>query len=292
MNIDDISDEFLLYIKKVKNLGDKTINCYSESIKMFVQVTGCSTTENADEKVCAGFVKHLSTSGFSPSTINRHISALRQFFSYAIKSGYIVSDPFLFIKSRKRTKKIPTFLTFEELKKLISTFKGSEDYESVLKRCIICTFVFTGIRRSELLALKCHDIDFSKNEILVHGKGRKERIVYFTNYCKAVLEEYKKIRPVSGDDYFFLDKSGSPCTSARINSIFKSLESSSFNNKEITPHVLRHSFATLLINNNVDVSYIQRLLGHSSVLSSDVYVHSNMSDMYEKYDRAFSRSEV
>lgn len=284
---------FLQYCKKIKNLGDKTIHCYEESIDILGDFMSRNDLDfsNFNSKNSTEFLHGLMDSSLENRSINRHISALRQFFLFLIKEKVIVKNPFVDIRPRKNVKKLPVFLTEDEMHKLIRYRALEYSYDALLERAILCTFLFTGIRRSELLSMKLADIDFSKNEILIHGKGKKDRIVYFTDYCKGVLKAYLEKRK-SKSDMFFVSEDCQKYSSALITKLFYKIDSLSFTNKHITPHVLRHSFASYMVSNNSDIFYIQHLLGHSSIVSSNVYMHTSFDDIFKNYDKVFSKKAI
>ena len=223
------------------------------------------------------------------------LSALRHFYTYLEIHKIVNNNPYKNIKNPKKDKRIPNFLQYKELTDIIKSIPLDTPL-NIRNRLIIELLYASGLRVSELVNLKIHDINKSNRGIRVLGKGSKERITYYREYAEEVLEIYlDEARPelLNGkiNDYLILNKLGDKITSRSIENIInKTIEDLAIKH-HISPHVLRHTFATDLLNNGADLKSVQELLGHSSLSTTQIYTHVTSDRLRQEYLHAFPRTK-
>tara|TARA_B000000557_G_scaffold192038_1_gene157611 strand:- start:3400 stop:4281 length:882 start_codon:yes stop_codon:yes gene_type:complete len=278
-------EHFVQVLKIEKNHSSNTINSYLSDLKSFEKYLlkrkiSFKKTIN-DTEVVKKYFRYLSRSKISPRSIKRKFSSLSSYFSYLIERKKIKKNPLNGIYTPKLIKKLPTVLSVEEIKKI---FKQSENSDNELlglrDRCIIELLYSCGLRVSELCELKVNNIQFDSNVIRFFGKGNKERIIPLTFYAKEWLEKYlyqsRQIlsnRKLSDQKYVFLSNNGKRLTRAAIWQSIKKYVGAAGITKTVSPHTFRHSFATHLVDGGANLVEIQKLLGHSDISTTEIYVH-------------------
>lgn len=231
----------------------------------------------------------------SNSSIDRKISALRGFYKYLVNLKILEVNPFDIVSGPKKEKKLPRYFEYNELEELFN----SVDISSVIgrrDRLILELLYATGVRVSEMVEIKVSDIDISNRNINIIGKGNKERIVKFGEYCLDAINDYldnsyNKLN-INNINYLFLNSRGSKLTDRGVRYILDNLIKKTSLNKKISPHMLRHSFATHLLNNGADLLTVQKLLGHESIKATQVYTHVSTDRLKEVYFRSFPRAKL
>ena len=293
----DQLDKYTDYLRYEKNYSDYTIESYKNDIlEYFDYLNRESLKYNKVEYSDLRFyLMYLKEEKFdSNSSIDRKLSALRGFYNY-LASNYIVYNNFFsFISGFKKEKKLPRYFEYNELEELfnvpdIRTSLGQRD------RLILEMLYATGLRVGELVNVKISDIDLSRKIILVLGKGNKEREVTYGEYCDEVLrlylsDGYKKLNK-SNELYLFLNNNGSQITERGVRYVLDQIIKKTSLNKSISPHVLRHSFATHLLNEGCDLLTVQKLLGHESISATQIYTHVSTDRLKEVYYSSFPRAK-
>lgn len=231
----------------------------------------------------------------SNSSIDRKISALRGFYKYLVNLKILEVNPFDIVSGPKKEKKLPRYFEYNELEELFN----SVDISSVIgrrNRLILELLYATGVRVSEMVEIKVSDIDISNRNINIIGKGNKERIVKFGEYCLDAINDYldnsyNKLN-INNINYLFLNSRGSKLTDRGVRYILDNLIKKTSLNKKISPHMLRHSFATHLLNNGADLLTVQKLLGHESIKATQVYTHVSTDRLKEVYFKSFPRAKL
>ena len=231
----------------------------------------------------------------SNSSIDRKISALRGFYKYLVNLKILEVNPFDIVSGPKKEKKLPRYFEYNELEELFN----SVDVSSVIgrrDRLILELLYATGVRVSEMVEIKVSDIDISNRNINIIGKGNKERIVKFGEYCLDAINDYldnsyNKLN-INNINYLFLNSRGSKLTDRGVRYILDNLIKKTSLNKKISPHMLRHSFATHLLNNGADLLTVQKLLGHESIKATQVYTHVSTDRLKEVYFKSFPRAKL
>lgn len=298
MTNQDLTQEFLLYLQHQKFYSQKTIDAYQRDIvrfETFVHQTQETSFENISTRDAHYYLAYLTEQEYSKNSIARLLSSLRVFFKYLVKQGYIGDNPFADITFKKREKRLPKFYYESEMDKIIESAKGTQplDYRNV---ALLEVLYSCGLRVSECVGLKLSDIDFLTNLVLVTGKGDKMRYVPFGEHAQVVLQEYlEKGRPQlmkhKAHDVVFVNHLGEPLTSVGVAYILNQIIKKSSLTYAIHPHMLRHTFATHLLNNGADIRTIQELLGHDSLKATQVYTHVTKDSLYRNYQQFHPRAK-
>ena len=287
---------FLIYLKTEKNYAqDTTIKNYEidlEQFANFLKANHLNYLKLTKEDI-RSYLKYLDGLEYKNSSIARHLSALRSFYAYLVNNGVLKTNIFKTISSPKKEKKLPNFLQYSEFEDMLNVWDVNIPLEH-RNRLIIETLYNTGARVSELVNIKLNDIDLNKHEIRVLGKGSKERIVYFGDYEEDILGSYLKTsRPKllkdKHNNYLFLNHLGNKLTDRGVRLIIdKTLDKASLKHK-VSPHTLRHTFATHLLNEGADLKSVQELLGHASLSTTQIYTHVSNERLRSVYLSAHPR---
>ena len=291
--------EFLDHLKLNRNYSDKTIESYSRDIdKFFVFLNEEGILmDQVDLAVIRNFLTKELESGVSKRSCKRRICALRHFYEFLVKKGYVKENYFIFVESPKTDKKYPQTLYKEQIEAIFEANNRRTDFLAKRDQAILYLLYYTGIRAAELVSLQYQNIDFRNRHLRVLGKGNKERIVPFTEECRDVIKEYaEKVRPdllnkaLIKESNFILNNQGNPLTTRGLEYILDSIEKKTGSFVGLHPHILRHSFATHLLENGADLRVIQELLGHESINATQVYTHVSEEAMQEIYSSSFPRA--
>ena len=278
-------DEFLIDLEYAKNYSKNTISSYNSDLLIFNEFISKDLTRVSKEDI-RRFIKYLNDR--KERTLSRYTTTLRVFYDFMIKKGYIKDNPMDGISNPKLARTLPDVLTIEEIDKLFS-FKLLTNYD-YRDKCILEMLYSTGLRISELVSLKLENISLDDSLVKVMGKGSKERIVPFNETTRVNLNKYiKEIRPSmlkkTQNDYLFLNNHGNNLTRQAIFKMIKKRALNAGIKKEISPHTLRHSFATHLLAGGADIRFIQELLGHENISTTEIYTHiaqENLKDIYDE----------
>lgn len=288
---------FLNYLAYEKNFSNYTVLNYKEDLNKFMEFSNENrvTINQIDSNFIRQYLLYLHNQKLAKTTICRHISTLRTFFKYLTRKKMIKDNPMVLISNPKVNKTLPKFLYKEEL----DTILNIPDKESVIgirDSLILELFYSTGIRVSELSNLKIKNINFSEKKILILGKGNKERIVLYGETCSKLLNLYidkSRIKLLNGNEseYLFINKRGHRLDENTIRVIIKKIVKQSHLNVKLTPHVLRHTFATDLLNNGADLRSVQELLGHENLKTTEIYTHISNDRLKQVYNRCHPRAK-
>ncbi|MGI5859823.1 MAG: tyrosine recombinase XerC [Tepidanaerobacteraceae bacterium] len=286
---------FINYLRATKTKSRNTTRAYEEDLSQFLEYLKQKKLSepvfvNINHLHIRGFLAYLRDRGLSKRTIARKLSALRSFYKYLAIEGLMKENVAKLINAPKTSKKLPLFLYPREIEALLSAPK--HDILGIRDRAIMELMYASGIRVGELVSIKINDINFGSNYIIVFGKGSKERVVFFGRKAAESLEEYlKESRPFLIKDIdcdsLFLNKNGTAISDRSIRRIIEKYVKIAALNNEISPHTLRHTFATHMLNNGADLKTVQELLGHSSLSTTQIYTHVTKERLKEVYDRTF-----
>lgn len=281
-------DKFLFFLKVELNYSELTIKSYQLDLTDFFRFIESKkinylTITNHDVR---GYLKYLDSCNLKNSTISRRISTLRTFYNYLVDENIVENNVFHNVKNPKLEKKLPNYLNYNEMEELLESIDISTT-EGLEKRLLIEMFYSTGCRVSEMINVKISDIDFTNKTIRIMGKGSKERIVYFGDYASKYLENY--LSKVKCDKYLFTNKKGEKLTINEVEQIVKDIMKHISIKTHVTPHTLRHTFATHLLNNGADIKTVQELLGHANLSTTGIYTHVSSDRLKDIYFKIFKR---
>ncbi|WP_213196723.1 tyrosine-type recombinase/integrase [Cloacibacterium caeni] len=287
-------DKFLDYISVEKRYSQNTLVSYKkdlEDLLLFISETeGTEDLKKVDKKIIRNFIVSLSEKKIQKRSINRKLSSLRSFYLYLLKIGEIQASPLETIPSLKfyAEKQIP--ISEEEMESLGEILE--KEPENLLEKLIIETLYQTGMRKSELCNILLEQVDFSKSEIFVKGKGNKQRVVPISENLLKQMREYTAIRKPNEDSgiYFFVRENGKKLSEKFVYSVVNRYLSLITLKKKKSPHILRHSFATHVLNNGAEISKVKKILGHSSLASTQVYTNGNIEQLKRVFNQAHPRA--
>lgn len=290
-------DSFLEYLVLERNYSEKTVKAYQDDLKAFEsyykELEHTLSWETVDADVVRGWMVLMMDAGRSAATVCRRLSALRSFYRYVMKRGWMDVSPVKLIQGPKKKKSLPSFLKEKEMDRLFDgSFFGS-DFIGKRDKLIVNMFYVTGIRLSELTGLNEPDVDLSGKTLKVTGKRNKQRIVPFGDELKNLLCEYneqKRSLELVYDRAVFVDEKGRRLDDAKVRDIVRHYLSMVSTLKKKTPHVLRHTFATSMLNNHADLEALKELLGHESISTTEVYTHTTFEELKKVYNHAHPRA--
>ena len=290
-------EKFLKYIRYELNYSTYTVLSYSTDLKQFTEYL-TSRKEDINYKTISpldirSWLGERALAGDKPRTIRRKTQSLRAFFHYLIKSGVIKTNPTRNIILSKTENSLPEFIREDEIEKtILELSNGSTDFISTRNHLIIKLLYSTGIRQAELLSIKDNDINFYKNEILITGKRRKQRIIPLSNELIEEIKNYQKLRNKEFQDNktacLFVHKERALTRGILYNIVHQSLTNTTCNKK--SPHVLRHTFATSMLNNGADINSVKEFLGHKSLSTTQIYTHISYTELKNSYKHAHPRA--
>lgn len=293
---DDIED-YLSYIKLEKKLSLNTINNYELDLMDYMHYLnklGIDNLSIVNIKTIDNYLIFLNKKGLKPRSITRHITSIKEFHKYLVKIKKLDKDVTLNIEPMKQSKKLPVTINSKDLKDILDI--PLENAFKYRDKAMIELMYGSGLRVSELVNLTLYNIDFQNNIILIEGKGRKERIVPMNEYTKGALIQYLNVRPnlvkkKYQEDKLFLNNHGKCISRQGFNYILSNILKEKNINSNITPHSLRHTFATDLLNNGADLRSIQELLGHTDITTTRIYTHVANNKLKEDYIKYNGRCE-
>ena len=281
-------EKFIRYLEIEKNYSKHTLLNYRLDLEDLGRFLKDSKIEDVDYLTLRKYLVHLKERNLKQKTVSRKISCLRSFFRFLCREGYLKENPIVSLSSPKSEKYLPLFLTEDEITKLIEA-PSTEDERGLRDRAILETFYSTGIRISELVGLNISDIDFIAAVIKVSGKGKKERLLPIGDKALSAIRAYIDKRK-SKEDSLFLNKNGRRITDRGVRDVVKKYIRIASLKSGISPHTLRHSFATHLLNRGADLRSVQELLGHANISTTQIYTHLTTEKLKSVYDKAHPRA--
>jgi integrase/recombinase XerC len=290
-------ESFLQYLQYEKNYSSHTVEAYKSDLQCFKQFVSGEEIFNpraVDAIIVRRWIVSLMEDEYSPLSVNRKLSSLKSFFKYLCKYKEIETSPVKKIVGPKVNKPLPYFVKDAEMERLLVTLETEDSFEGKRDRAILDLFYSTGIRCAELVGLNNEDVDFGAQLIKVTGKRNKQRLVPFSKLLKEVLQIYLSARDEKiqeGDrKTFFVRKNGHPLSNSVVYRIVKKRLSVAPNLSKKSPHVLRHTFATSMLNNGADLNAVKEILGHASLSSTEVYTHTTFEELKKAYHQAHPRA--
>ena len=290
-------NEFLNYLKFERNRSDLTIKNYGEDLRAFKEFYGNLDSrlswKSVDSDVIRDWMESMMDKGNNATSINRRLSALRSFYRFALARKLVDKDPVHGVTGPKKGRPLPQFLKENEMDRLLDAESWTESFEDVRDRTIIMTFYETGIRLSELIGLDDSMVDFSNRQLKVTGKRNKQRVIPFGEELLAMLRDYMKCRGKEVNlqsDALFVSAKGQRMTTSQVREAVRKNLSKVCTLKKKTPHVLRHTFATAMLNNKAGIESVKKLLGHESLSTTEIYTHTTFEQLKREYYSAHPRA--
>lgn len=290
-------DKFLDYLSSELNRSQRTVESYRDDLKHFEKfakdLSDSFSWETVDSDIVRDWMESMMDKGNSAATVSRRLSALKTFYRFALARHYVESDPVYSIKGPKKEKPLPQFVKESEMDELLDRQAWDDDYNNVRARTIIILFYETGMRLSELVNLDDKDVNFVTSEIKITGKGNKQRIVPFGDELKNTLLEFRRLRDASVEvktPALVVSDKGTRMSPSKVQNIVRSNLSRVCSLKKKSPHVLRHSFATAMLNHHVGIENLKKLLGHASISTTEIYTHTTFEQLKRVYNEAHPRA--
>lgn len=290
-------DKFLDYLSSELNRSQQTVESYRDDLKHFEKfakdLSDSFSWETVDSDMVRDWMESMMDKGNSAATVSRRLSALKTFYRFALARHYVESDPVYSIKGPKKEKPLPQFVKESEMDELLDRQAWGDDYNNVRARTIIILFYETGMRLSELVNLDDKDVNFVTSEIKITGKGNKQRIVPFGDELKNTLLEFRRLRDASVEvktPALVVSDKGTRMSPSKVQNIVRSNLSRVCSLKKKSPHVLRHSFATAMLNHHVGIENLKKLLGHASISTTEIYTHTTFEQLKRVYNEAHPRA--
>lgn len=292
-------ERYIQYIQYEKRYSKHTVIAYTKDLDQFFSFISeqYETTDikNINYLIVRSWLVYLMENSISTRTINRKLSTLKSFFKFLIREGEISENPMRKIIPPKSSKRLPAFIEQEKINFLFDETDFGEGFKAIRDKTILELFYATGMRLSELVNLKETDLNFNYNTIKVLGKRNKERIIPFSNKLKVLLNKYlteknKKFNLKESDKFLFVTEKGKKIYNKLIYRIVNSYLSKITTLNKRSPHVLRHTFATHMLNNGADLNTIKELLGHSNLSATQIYTHNTIDKLKSIYKQAHPRA--
>ena len=289
--------EFLDYLRFEKNRSELTVSSYAEDLKAFEayfkNLDMLLSWETVDADVIRGWMESMMDKGNRGTSVNRRLSALRSFYRYALAHQKVARDPSRMIKGPKKAKPLPQFLKEEEMNRLLDVVEWGDDFESVRARTMLMTFYETGIRLSELTGLDDTAIDWANHAVKVLGKRNKQRIIPLGEELEHTLLIYIRVRDEqvkAGNGALFVTRKGERMSGDQVRNEVKRCLSLVSTLSKRSPHVLRHTFATAMLNHEAGLESVKKLLGNESLSTTEIYTHTTFEQLKRVYQEAHPRA--
>ena len=289
-------NKFLNYLQLERNYSQRTVESYGEDLtafeSYFKNLSAELTWESVDSDVIRGWMEEMMDKGNNATSINRRLSALRSFYRFALSRHLVKRDPSHMIKGPKKEKPLPKFIREADIDRLLEPEMWKDTYDDLLARTIILVLYTTGLRLSELVGLDDEMVDFVNSQLKVTGKRNKQRIIPFGNELAQELRKYiaardeKVVRVTPG---LLLTEKGKRISPLKVRDIVINKLGLVTTQKKRSPHVLRHSFATAMLNHEAGLESVKKLLGHESLATTEIYTHTTFEQLKAVYEKTHPR---
>lgn len=293
-----MQETFLKYLEYEKRYSKHTLISYKQDLNQLCSFIKDTFPElnlhSANHQLIRSWIVTLVESGVQPKTINRKIASLRSYYKFLLREGAIKKDPTSKIKVLKTSKKLPQFVNEQDMNLLLDNCVFGNDFEGLRDKLVLELLYGTGIRLTELINLKTHNINFYNRTIKVLGKRNKERVIPFSESLKKVIEQYKNEKNITigphDNENLIVTSSGESCYPMLIYRIVKKYLNLFTTIDKRSPHVLRHTFATHLLNKGAELNAVKDLLGHTSLAATQVYTHNSLDKLKSVFDQAHPKA--
>lgn len=291
-------ENFARYLANERNYSQRTVDSYTSDLVQFSDyvrsVDPEMTIQNADRDLVRDWMVSLMDTGSGPASVNRKLSTLRTFYKYLRLTGVVESSPAALVKGPKKPKPLPYFVRESDMDNILDNHDFGDGYKAVRDRAMMAVFYEAGLRLAELVSLDVHDVDMPSRLIKVTGKRSKQRIIPFGPDLESILTEYLSAREEfagTADGPFFLGTGGGRIPRHQVYLTVHDVLSRESDVGKKSPHVLRHSFATSMLNNDAGLESVRELLGHDSVATTEIYTHTTFKELQDVYKKAHPRSD-
>lgn len=292
-----MKESFLKYLRLERNYSEKTVVSYGTDLEKFeCYLKGLDSglrLENADADIVRGWILEMMDAGMAETSVNRKLSTLRAFYKYLLKKSVITVDPMLVVKGPKRKKPLPAFVKESDMDRLLDGGSFDDSFSGIRDKLVMSVFYETGMRLSELISLNDSDVDLHKSVFKVTGKRNKQRYIPFGEQLKAEIETYLGVRSRDVKNHceaFFVRENGQMLYPMMVYRLVKQNLSKVVTLKKRSPHVLRHSFATAMLNNEAELEAVKEILGHESITTTEIYTHTTFEELKKIYKHAHPRA--
>lgn len=289
-------NKFLNYLQLERNYSQRTVESYGEDLtafeSYFKNLSAELTWESVDSDVIRGWMEEMMDKGNNATSINRRLSALRSFYRFALSRHLVKRDPSHMIKGPKKEKPLPKFIREADIDRLLEPEMWKDTYDDFLARTIILVLYTTGLRLSELVGLDDEMVDFVNSQLKVTGKRNKQRIIPFGNELAEELRKYIAVRDekvVRVTPGLLLTEKGKRISPLKVRDIVINKLGLVTTQKKRSPHVLRHSFATAMLNHEAGLESVKKLLGHESLATTEIYTHTTFEQLKAVYEKTHPR---
>ena len=289
-------NKFLNYLQLERNYSQRTVESYGEDLtafeSYFKNLSAELTWESVDPDVIRGWMEEMMDKGNNATSINRRLSALRSFYRFALSRHLVKRDPSHMIKGPKKEKPLPKFIREADIDRLLEPEMWKDTYDDLLARTIILVLYTTGLRLSELVGLDDEMVDFVNSQLKVTGKRNKQRIIPFGNELAEELRKYIAVRDekvVRVTPGLLLTENGKRISPIKVRDIVINKLGLVTTQKKRSPHVLRHSFATAMLNHEAGLESVKKLLGHESLATTEIYTHTTFEQLKAVYEKTHPR---
>lgn len=290
--------EFIHYLSLEKNYSTHTIKAYQSDLECFLDFASkeydYKSIDQVNYSIIRSWIVSLVDSGIANRSINRKISSLKTYYKFLLKTKQIEINPLAKHKALKTSKKIQVPFSEKEIEQVIQLLEEEVDFVGVRNKLIVELFYSTGVRRTELVHVKLSDVSVSQKTIKVLGKRNKERLIPLIPTVVKTINEYLSLRDqletITDNSYFFLSSKGVKIYETLVYRVINSYFSKASEKVKKSPHILRHSFATHLLNEGADLNSVKELLGHSSLASTQVYTHNSIAQLKQVYQNSHPRN--
>lgn len=294
MDIAPNRDSFLQYLRYEKRLSNHTLIAYSNDLKQFLEYLDTTyqikQLSEISHIIIRSWVVSLMEQKITARSVNRKITTLKTFYKFLLRQSIVTENPMLKIQSPKTSKRLPVFVEKDKMDLLLDHTNFDSDFKGQRDKLIIELFYATGIRLSELINLKHKDVDMSKCQLKVLGKRNKERIIPFSDTLKEQLNQYFNIKPGKNEGYLFVNEKSKKINEKFAYRVVNRYLSGVTTIDKKSPHVLRHTFATHMLNNGADLNAIKELLGHANLSATQVYTHNTVEKLKNIHKQAHPKA--
>lgn len=293
--MDGLISEFAAYLQFERRRSPHTVASYRIDLQLFRDyaktVDAEITWQSVDADIIRGWMEDMMDKGRSATSINRRLSSLRSFFRFAVMRGKVASDPAFHVRGPKKARPLPQYLQEQEMDRLLGDDYWTDSFADLRARTIILTFYSTGIRLSELTGLDDADIDFANGALKVLGKRNKERVIPFGDELSNALKTYiaRRNEAVGQTKALFVTDRGGRMKDWQVRNLVRTHVARVSTMKKRSPHILRHSFATAMLNNDAALESIKELLGHESASTTEIYTHTTFEQLRKVYNQSHPR---